>query len=118
LLSPHCAFAWSPKVLRSAMGAHFALNIVEDADLEAFMGAYRGTTTALTVDAESSLYDLDLREPVAFVIGSEGAGLSEPVKAACARRARIPMPGRMELLNAGIAGALCLFEAVRQRGGS
>src|SRR6185503_1859367 len=117
VLSPQCAFAWSPKVLRAAMGAHFALNIVEGADLESFIGSYRGATIALSVDAESSLYDLDLRAPTAFVIGNEGAGLSEPLKAAVSTRARIPMPGRMESLNAGVAGALCLFEAMRQRGG-
>ena len=115
LLSKGCAFAWSPKVLRSAMGAHFALNIVEGADLEGFIGSYRGTTVALAVDGEDVLHDLDLRGPVAFVIGNEGAGLSEPIQARAARRARIPMPGRMESLNAAIAGSLCLFEAVRQR---
>lgn len=117
LLSPKCAFAWSPKVLRAAMGAHFALNIVEGADLEGFAGIYRGTTIALTVEGEASLYDLDLREPVAFVIGNEGAGLSESIKAHVSKHARIPMPGRMESLNAAIAGSLCLFETVRQRGG-
>ena len=116
LLSAQCAFAWSPKVLRAAMGAHFALNIVEGADLEAFIGGYRGITVALSADAEASLYDLDLHGPVAFIIGNEGTGLSEAVKAAATRRARIPMPGRMESLNAGVAGSLCLFEAVRQRG--
>lgn len=118
LLSPQCAFAWSPKVLRSAMGAHFALNIVEEADLEAFVGAYRGTTVALTLDGESSLYELDLRGPAAFLVGNEGAGLSEALKARAALHARIPMPGRVESLNAGVAGSLCLFEAVRQRGRS
>jgi TrmH family RNA methyltransferase len=116
MLSPRCAFAWSPKVLRSAMGAHFALNIVEGADLEAFVGAYRGTSIALSADAQTTLYDLDLRGPVAFAIGNEGAGLSGALNAATTRRARIPMPGRAESLNAGVAGSLCLFEAVRQRG--
>ena len=115
LLSPTCAFAWSPKVLRAAMGAHFALNIVEEADLEAFAGSYRGTTIALTLEGDTSLYDLDLRGPVAFVIGNEGAGLSESLKARVGQQARIPMPGRMESLNAGVAGSLCLFEAARQR---
>jgi len=116
MLSDKCAFAWSPKVLRAAMGAHFALNIVEGADLEAYIGAYRGTTIALAADANTSLYDLDLRDPVAFIVGNEGAGLSEALKAAATRRARIPMPGRAESLNVGVAGSLCLFEAVRQRG--
>ena len=115
LLSKGCAFAWSPKVLRAAMGAHFGLNIVEGADLEAFIAAYRGATIALTVDGETSIYDLDLREPTAFLVGNEGAGLSDSLKAHAAHRARIPMPGRVESLNAGIAGSLCLFEAVRQR---
>lgn len=115
LLSSQCAFAWSPKVLRAAMGAHFALNIVEEADLEGFIGSYRGTSIALTVEGESSLYDLDLRAPVAFVIGNEGAGLSETLKSRVTRQARIPMPGHVESLNAGVAGAICLFEAVRQR---
>jgi len=116
MLSERCAFAWSPKVLRSAMGAHFALNIVEGADLAAFVGTYRGTSIALSADAQTTLYDLDLRGPVAFLVGNEGAGLSEGLKAASTRRARIPMPGRAESLNAAVAGALCLFESVRQRG--
>jgi len=116
LLSPGCAFAWSPKVLRAAMGAHFALNIVEGADLESFIGSYRGACLALAADGEESLYDVDLRGPVTFIVGNEGAGLSEPLKARAAKRVRIPMPGSVESLNAAIAGSVCLFEAVRQRG--
>ena len=116
LLSERCAFAWSPKVLRSAMGAHFSLNIVEGADLAAFVGAYRGASIALSADAQTSLYDLDLRAAVAFLVGNEGAGLSEGLKAAATHSARIPMPGRTESLNAAVAGSVCLFETIRQRG--
>src|SRR5207253_601016 len=115
LLSAHCAFAWSPKVLRAAMGAHFGLNIVEGADLSDFVARYRGTSVALATRGETSLYDLDLRRPTAFLVGNEGAGLSQPLQAAAKVRARIPMPGRIESLNAAIAGSLCLFESVRQR---
>jgi RNA methyltransferase, TrmH family len=115
LLSPHCAFAWSPKVLRAAMGAHFALNIVEAADLAAFAARYRGTTVALAGDGEASLYDLDLKGATALVVGNEGAGLSPALRALCAVRARIPMAGRIESLNAATAGSIALFEAQRQR---
>ncbi len=115
LLSPRCAFAWSPKVLRAAMGAHFAVNIVEGADLAAFLAGYRGTSVALAGAGPASVYDLDLDAATAFVIGNEGAGLSQPVMRAAKVTARIPMPGRIESLNAGTAGAICLFEAVRQR---
>ena len=115
LLSPHCAFAWSPKVLRAAMGAHFALNVVEGADLAGFLELYGGTSVALATQGETSLYDLDLEKPIAILIGNEGAGLSGALLDAATVRAHIPMPGRVESLNAATAGSICLFEAVRQR---
>jgi TrmH family RNA methyltransferase len=115
LLSDRCAFAWSPKVLRSAMGAHFALNIAEGADLAEFLRAYRGRSIALAPRAKENLYDLDLAGPCAFVVGNEGTGISPSLLAAASVRAKIPMPGRVESLNAAMAGSLCLFEAVRQR---
>jgi len=115
LLSKRCAFAWSPKVLRAAMGAHFSLDIVEGVDLPAFLSGYRGTSVALAGEGERSLYDLDLRGPVALLVGNEGAGLSDALLAAAKVRAKIPMPGRAESLNAGVAGSLALFECVRQR---
>ena len=116
LLSPQCAFAWSPKVLRAAMGAHFSLNILEAADLCGFADWYKGTVIALMGREGTSIYDLDLRGPCAFVVGNEGAGISADV-AECAKvRARIPTSARVESLNAGIAGSVALFECMRQRG--
>ena len=115
VLSDKCAFAWSPKVLRAAMGAHFALGIAEGIDLLAFAKGYRGTTLALAGDAKRSLYGLDLAGPCAIFVGNEGAGLTPGLEAACKVKARIPMPGKVESLNAGVAGSLALFECVRQR---
>ncbi|MEO7741834.1 MAG: RNA methyltransferase [Usitatibacter sp.] len=115
LLSPSCAFAWSPKVLRAAMGAHFATNVVERADLAAWLGTFRGTSIALAGKARQSLYDLDLGGPVAVVVGNEGAGISPALQRATTARARIPMAGRMESLNAAAAGTVALFEASRQK---
>jgi TrmH family RNA methyltransferase len=115
LLSGTCAFAWSPKVLRAAMGAHFALNIVEGADLAAFVTAFSGTSVALAATAQSTIYDLDLRAPAAILVGNEGAGLSPGLLRAATVRGRIPMRAGVESLNAAVAGSLCLFEAVRQR---
>lgn len=117
MLSKGCAFAWSPKVLRAAMGAHFFVNIVEGADLAAYLAGFRGTSVALVAGARPSLFDLDLRDPVAFLVGNEGAGLTAALARAASVRARIPMPGHAESLNAAVAGSLCLFEAVRQRAG-
>lgn len=116
LLSPTCAYAWSPKVLRAGQGAHFALNIVEGADLAAFAASFAGTTVALSASARESIHETDLRGSVAFLVGNEGAGLSTALERAARLRVRIPMPGRAESLNAGVAGSIALFEAVRQRG--
>ena len=117
-LSRGCAFAWSPKTLRAAMGGHFALNVVEDFDVAAFLQTYRGTSVALAGGSGASIYDLDLHGPVAFVVGSEGAGVSAALRDRATVCAEIPMPGRAESLNAGVAGSLALFEALRQRRGS
>ena len=115
LLSPSCAFAWSPKVLRAAMGAHFATNVVERADLAGYLALFRGTSVALAGDAGQSLYDLDLSGPAAIVVGNEGSGISQALQRAAKARARIPMAGAMESLNAAAAGTIALFEASRQR---
>ena len=115
LLSKTCAFAWSPKVLRAAMGAHFILDIAEGVDLVAWLGEFAGVSIALAPRARSAVYDLDLSGPIAFIVGNEGAGLSPEIARAASVRAGLPMPGRMESLNAASAAAACLFEAVRQR---
>jgi TrmH family RNA methyltransferase len=115
LLSAGCAFAWSPKVLRAAMGAHFALNIVEGAVLAGFLARYGGKSIALDGRGERSIYALDLRSPVALVVGNEGSGISQAVARAVKIRARIPMSTAVESLNAGTAGSVALFEVLRQR---
>ena len=115
LLSPGCAFAWSPKVLRAAMGAHFAVNVVERADLGAWLGEFRGQSVALAGDGGRSLYDVDLRKPTALLVGNEGSGLSRQLRESAAVIARIPMAGAIESLNAATAGSIALFEAMRQR---
>lgn len=114
-LSKGCADAWSPRVLRAGMGGHFALSIHESADLPAVAAAFQGKLFAASLDAKNSLYDCDLRGKLAFALGNEGAGLSSGLLAAVGQHVTIPMPGKVESLNAAAAAAVCLFEAVRQR---
>jgi TrmH family RNA methyltransferase len=117
-LSKTCAFAWAPKVLRAAQGAHFSLNISEGVDLVDFIGHYDGQSLALVAQSKNvaTLYASDLRKPTVFLIGNEGAGLSRELAQGATQRVTIPMPGKIESLNAAAAGAICLFELVRQRG--
>lgn len=112
-----CAQAWSPRVLRAAMGAHFALRLHEQVDLEQVLRGYPGKILCASLRGKTSLYDLDLSGPVAWLFGNEGAGLSAKLEALATRAVKIPMPGQTESLNVAAAAAVCLFEAVRQRAG-
>jgi TrmH family RNA methyltransferase len=114
-LSKESVFAWSPKVIRAGMGAHFFLSIFEGIAIDEFAHSFRGTVVAMEPRAEASLYDLDLKGPVAWLFGNEGAGLSEDAGRLATHRVRIPMPGAAESLNVAAAAAICLFEQVRQR---
>jgi len=115
LLSPGCASAWSPKVLRAGQGAHFVLTIHEDVDLASFMADYRGTTAVTCLDGATSLYEAKWSGPLAWVFGAEGLGVRHELIEAARLRIKIPMPGAVESLNVGAAAAVCLFEALRRK---
>lgn len=113
-LSEGCADAWSPKVLRGGMGAHFALAIADNVDLLQTLQRFDGVSVVTSLSATKSLYQLDLKGNVAIVVGNEGAGLSAELLSAASEQVRIPMSGHMESLNVAAATAICLFERVRQ----
>ena len=115
LLSPGCAFAWSPKVLRAGMGAHFSLDIFDNNELAAAVPRLSGRLICTSGYARKSLFQADLRGPLAWVFGNEGSGVSAELIAAAAEQVRIPMPGKTESLNVAAAAAICLFEQVRQK---
>lgn len=115
LLSQGCAFAWSSKVLRAGMGAHFSLDIFDNVDLAAAAGRLSGRLVCTSGHAPKSIFQADLRGPLAWVFGNEGAGVSGQLSAMAAEQLCIPMPGKSESLNVAAAAAICLFEQVRQR---
>lgn len=67
-------------------------------------------------DADTALYQADLKGPAAIVIGNEGVGMSRLVAESCDFKVSIPMKGKISSLNASAAAAILLYEAVRQRG--
>ena len=66
-------------------------------------------------DADTTLYNADLKGPAAIVIGSEGDGMGRLVAENCDFKVSIPMKGHINSLNASAAAAIFLYEAVRQR---
>ncbi len=67
-------------------------------------------------DAPRSLYDADLRGPLALVLGAEGKGMRQLTARSCDELVRLPMMGAVESLNVSVASGICLYEALRQRG--
>lgn len=114
-LGTGCAFAWSIKTLRAAMGANFHLNIVEHCTVDMLAPRLSVPLIATSSHADAELYDTDLRGPVGWVVGNEGAGVSAEWMALVSRTVSIPQPGGLESLNVAAATAVCLFEALRQR---
>ena len=66
-------------------------------------------------DATQSLYELDLRGPLALVLGAEGSGMRQLTRKTCDELVRLPMHGAVESLNVSVASGVCLYEALRQR---
>ena len=66
-------------------------------------------------DAEGTVFDADLRRPVALVMGAEGSGMRQLTRKTCDQLVRLPMNGAVESLNVSVASGICLYEAVRQR---
>lgn len=117
-LPPGTVDAYSPKVVRAAMGAHFRLPIVEITWLEIKTRLEEGGLRVyLAATKGDTRYDLaDLRGPLALIISSEASGASPDAETLVDERLQIPMPGGAESLNAAAAAAIILFEVVRQRG--
>jgi RNA methyltransferase, TrmH family len=120
---------WNPKALRASAGSVFRVPVLQvtSAQLVAlkaqgirlFAAVAPNTESTSTADATwSSLISVaaaDLTGPCAVMVGNEGAGILADLLALSDERITIPTPGRIESLNAAVAGSLLLYEAARQR---
>jgi TrmH family RNA methyltransferase len=108
------AALWSPKVLRAAMGAHFAL-VLHEAAQPALLDTLGVPLVATTPHGGVVLPEAELPDPCAWVFSHEGQGIGPELLARCGLAVRIPQPGGEESLNVAAAGAICLYESARQR---
>ncbi|HJT59340.1 MAG TPA: RNA methyltransferase [Ktedonobacteraceae bacterium] len=122
LLSPNCADYLSPKVVRSAAGAHVSLPIRADLPWEdiaerAIQHCGEEVRILLAEAGSSSVYyEQDLTQSLALIIGSEAHGPSKEARKLATQTISIPLANGVESLNAAMAAGIILFEGVRQRG--
>jgi RNA methyltransferase, TrmH family len=109
---------YGPKCVRASAGSLFRMAVTRSVDageaLRCLVSA--GLATVATVARGAQPYDeVDLAGPLALVLGGEAHGLPELVAAQVGQTVTIPMVGRTESLNVGMAGTIVCFESLRQR---
>lgn len=109
---------YSPKVIRSTMGAIYRTNIIEVEDLKATLKemklkGFQIITTNLK--ATQSIYDINYNNKTVVVIGNEANGVSQEILQTADKKVIIPMLGKTESLNASIAASIMIYEYVRQK---
>jgi len=114
------AVGLTPAVCKVASGAAETMPYVQVTNLARTLDALKGRgiwLIGLAGEAEADLYGIDLTGPIALVLGGEGRGLRRLTRERCDYLARLPMLGTVESLNVSVATGICLYEALRQRGG-
>ncbi|MBN1302821.1 MAG: RNA methyltransferase [Anaerolineales bacterium] len=114
LAPPETTDPFAPKVVRSGMGAHFRLP-VHSLSWEQIRAYCRRTRLYLADMEGQSCWECDLRLPLGLIVGGEAAGASQPARDLADQAICIPMQGQTESLNASVAGAILMFEVVRQQ---
>ena len=112
--SSGCVAAWSPKVLRSAQGAHFALAIHEAQDFSQLQTRLDIPMVVTALHGAVNLYTATLPRHAAWVFGNEGRGVDAGLLDAADLRVSIPQSDAVESLNVGVSAGICLFEQRRR----
>ncbi len=118
IASKHGAAGLGPTVSKVAAGAAESLPFAAVTNMArtlGWLGDYGVNVVGTSDGAEHSLYDTDLRGPLALVMGREHSGLKANVAERCTRLVRLPMAGSVSSLNVSVATGICLYEALRQR---
>ena len=117
LVSKDTVDSYSPKVVRSTMGAIYRVKIIECENLAKTLKSLQTTgfeivTTDLHTD--KSIYDMNYNKKI-VVIGNEANGVTQESRELSNYRVKIPMLGKTESLNAAVATGIMIYEYVRQK---
>lgn len=117
LLLPSTCDPFKQKTIRSTAGSIFNIPVIQAGldELTAFLRASGVKLGIASSDAGTSLFETDLKMPVALVFGNEAQGVSNEMREAADFAFSVPIPGKAESLNVATAAAVCIYEAFRQR---
>ena len=117
ILTPGCADAYAPKTLRATMGSVFRVPVLQTNDLPGTLEAMKreGYAVAATELGGQDFYACCPRGKAILVIGSEGQGISKPVRDAATHHLALPMRGGAESLNAAVAAGIMIYEMAREQ---
>jgi TrmH family RNA methyltransferase len=108
---------YNEKTLRSTMGSIFHIPVIEAIDMnivqELKQKGFKVIVSSL--EESKSFYDVKFTDRFVLSVGNEGNGISDELINLGDIKVKIPMPGKAESLNAGVAASIMIFEAVRQR---
>lgn len=111
-----CVDLYNPKTVRSTMSSLFNVPLaISDGSVADFLKSKNVQLIGTSPAAQSLLYEEKLEFPTAVVIGNEANGIDDELLLKCDRCIKIPMFGKAESLNASVAAALCMYDAVMQR---
>jgi 23S rRNA (guanosine2251-2'-O)-methyltransferase len=113
------AAAVTPAVVNASAGAVEHLNVSRVVNLARWLQRARDAgfwIVGMAGDDAEPMFDTNMRPPVVLVVGSEATGLRRLVRKSCDLVVSLPMLGRIESLNAAVAGSIGLYEIVRDAG--
>lgn len=116
VLDPSCDI-YNPNAIRASVGAIFSVPVIQLPPQEwwSYCAQQKIQTIAATPNTNQTYFDVDYRKPSALFLGSEAHGLTQETMDRCEVKIKIPMAGLGDSLNISVAGAVIIYEAVRQR---
>jgi len=117
ILSGNCVDLYNPKTIRATMSSLFNVKIcIADDSIKTinFFKNKNVTVIGSALTSSESIYETNLKPPVLIVVGNEANGISDLVLTTCDKYVKIPMIGKAESLNVGVAASLLIYESVRQ----
>lgn len=113
LLSEECCELYSPKTVRASMGSFFHTDVYEGISYEELKNSGLHLIAGALSDKSKDFKTANYTDSIAVIVGNEANGVSDELLGMCDELVIIPILGRAESLNAGVAAALLMYEAIR-----